>query len=116
MLTTDDVLDYEQLMILTTTPNQPYFQFLNHGFEYNLKKPVINKLFELYTKGEGNIDEICRETSNLHSVTQKETIRAVLTKEIADLEQVNLEKVKTTVIFDDCVTKRNQSAQCEILT
>ena len=25
MLTTPDILDYEQVVILTTTPNQPYF-------------------------------------------------------------------------------------------
>ena len=31
MLTTPDILDYERLVILTTTPNQPFFQFLKHG-------------------------------------------------------------------------------------
>ena len=116
MLTTSDILNYERLVILTTTPNQPYFQFLKHGLENNLKKSVINKLFSFYTKGEvkGNIDEICQESSKY--ITQRETIPVALTKEIADLEQVNPEKVKTIVIFDDCITERNQSVQCKIFT
>ena len=50
-------------------------------------------------------------------ITQRKTIiPVVLTKEITDLEQVNPERVKTIVIFDDCVTERNQSVQCKIFT
>ena len=50
-------------------------------------------------------------------ITQRETIiPVVLTKEITDLEQVNPERVKTIVIFDDYVTERNQSVQCKIFT
>ena len=40
----------------------------------------------------------------------------MLTKEIVDLEQVNPDHLKTIVIFDDCVTERNQSVQCKIFT
>ena len=118
MLTTPGILDYERLVILTTTPDQSYFQFLKHGFENNLKKSVINKLFELYSQGETNgaIDEICKQTSMLDGVTTQEAIPVVLTREFTDLEQVNPEGVKTIVIFDDCITERNQSAQCEIFT
>ena len=117
MLTTPDILDYERLVILTTTPNQPYFQFLKYGFENNLEKSAINKLFTFYIEGDvkGNIDEICREASKY--VAQRETIiPVVLTKEIVDLEQVNPDRLKTIVIFDDCVTERNQSVQCKIFT
>ena len=118
MLTTPGILDFEKLIILTTTPNQTYFQFLKHGFEYKLKKLIINKLFELYNKGavKGSIDVICQQTSQLEGTTQNETILVVLLKEITDLEQINPECTKTLVIFDDCVTERNQSAQCEIFT
>ena len=50
-------------------------------------------------------------------ITQRETIiPVVLTKEIADLEQVNPERVKTIVIFDNCITERNQSVQCKMFT
>ena len=50
-------------------------------------------------------------------ITQREPIiPVVLTKEIADLEQINPERVKTIVTFDDCVTKRNQSVQCKLFT
>ena len=110
MLTTPDILDYERLVILITTPNQPYFQFLKHGFENNLEKSAINKLFKFYTEGDvkGNIDEICREASKY--ITQEETIiPVVLTKEIADLEQVNPERVKTIVIFDMTVSQKEIS-------
>ena len=118
MLTTPGVLDYERLVILTTTPNQAYFQFLKHGFENNLTKPIINKLFELYSRGEttGSIDVLCQETAKLEGVTDRQTIPVVLTKEITDLEQVNPDQIKTMVIFDDCVTERNQSAQCQLFT
>ena len=90
---------------------------MKHGFENNLEKSAINKLFKFYIEGDvkGNIDEICREASKY--ITQRETIiPVVLTKEIAYLEQVNPERVKTIVIFDDCVTERNQSVQCKIFT
>ena len=117
MLTTPDILDYERLVILTTTPNQPHFQFLKYGFENNLEKSAINKLFKFYIEGDvkGNINEICCEASKY--ITQREIIiPVVLTKEITDLEQVSPERVKTIVIFDDCVTERNQSVQCKIFT
>ncbi len=118
MLTTPGILDYKRLVILTTTPNQIYFQFLKHGFEHNLTKSVINKLFELYSKGDlkGNVDEIYEQVSKLDGCTQKETVPIVLTREISDLQQVNPDSVKTLVIFDDCVTEKNQSAQCELFT
>ena len=45
MLTTPDILDHERLVILTTTPNQPYFQFLKYGFEKIWKSlPLISYL------------------------------------------------------------------------
>ena len=47
---------------------------------------------------------------------QNHAIPVVLTKEITDLEQVNPEGVKALVIFDDCVTEKNQTPQCEIFT
>ena len=67
-----NIFDYERLVILTTTPNQPYFQFLKHGFENNLEKTAINKLFEFCIEGDvkGNIDEICCEASKY--ITQRE--------------------------------------------
>jgi hypothetical protein len=118
MLTTPDILDYKRLVILTTTPNQAYFQFLKHGFENSLKKPVIKKLFKLYSEGAttGSIDELCQEAAKLNGVTEYETTPVVLTKEMSDLEQVNPNQIKTMVIFDDCVTERNQSAQCDLFT
>ena len=49
MLTTPGILDYERLVILTTTPDQSYFQFLKHGFENNSEKichqQIIRALF-----------------------------------------------------------------------
>ena len=50
------------------------FSVLKHGFENNLEKLVINKLFRFYIEGDvkGNIDEICCEASKY--ITQRETI------------------------------------------
>ena len=73
---------------------------MKHGFENKLKK-YVNRLFRFYIKGDikGNIDEICYEASKLEDISQRETIPVVLTKEIADLEQVNPKNVKTVMIL-----------------
>ena len=49
MLTTPGILDYQNLYIYTTTPEQNYYQFLKHGFENNLTKREINTLFNEYS-------------------------------------------------------------------
>ena len=118
MLTTPNILDYERLIILTTTPDQVYFQFLKHGYENNLRKSIINKLFELYTNSDikSDIAEICSQTAKVSGCTQPNPIQVVLTREITNLEQLNPHMLKTLVIFDDCVTERNQSAQSDIFT
>ena len=36
LLTTPNVLDYDNLIIYTNTPNQDYYRFLNEGFQKNL--------------------------------------------------------------------------------
>ena len=118
MLTTPGTLDFERLVVLTSTPNQAYFQFLKHGFDNSLTKPVINKLFQAFSIGvvKGDTADLCHETSKLSGVTQHQSIPVVLTKEITDLAQLNPEAVKTLVIFDNCVTERNQSIQCDLFT
>ena len=52
----------------------------------------------------------------LDGVTTQEAIPVVLTREFTDLEQVNPDRLKTLVIFDDCASLReDQSAQCELI-
>ena len=46
MLTTPGLLDYNNLLIYTTTPDQPYYQFLK-GLEF-LPKDEVKRLFFLY--------------------------------------------------------------------
>ena len=96
MLTTPDILDYERLVILTTTPNQPYFQFLKYGFENNLEKSAINKLCKFYIEGDvkGNIDEICCEASKC--ITQRETI---ITQLFYDVEKIICKNANVFILF-----------------
>ena len=59
-----NILDFERLVIYTTTLNQPYFQFLKHGFEHGLSKVMINSLFEIYVSQKGliSIEQISNMT------------------------------------------------------
>ena len=41
ILTTPNFLDYNNLIIYTTTAEQPVYQFLKYGFENNLKKQQL---------------------------------------------------------------------------
>jgi len=117
MLTTDGILDYEHLQIFTTTPEQPYYQFLMHGFKYNLSKELINQLYEIYDNDDDfeldDIAEVCYQAAYKMDPKFKTNITVQLTKnlnEINDPSQLNSKK-KNLVIFDDCVNMKDQTIQ-----
>jgi len=64
MLTTPGILDYDNLIILTSTPEQTYFQLLKHGFDNHLSKQTIQKCFEFYESSDENLDihDLCCES------------------------------------------------------
>ena len=44
LLTTPEILDFNNLMIYSKTIDQYLYQFIEQGFKYNFKKDVINNL------------------------------------------------------------------------
>ena len=70
ILTEPNFLDYNNLIIYTTTQEQPVYQFLKHGFGNHLKKEVIAKLFQVYEESdeEENIEEMCKAAANNKSL------------------------------------------------
>ena len=130
LLTRENILDFEKLVIYTTTPKQPYFQFLKHGFEQGLSKTMINSLFEIYEAQNGLIDsEQIPDMITEASLSNKNIgtrVEVLLTDKMDDLTTSLMtpngracstsKRPKTLVIFDDCVTNLDQQAQCEIFT
>ena len=123
LLTRENILDFEKLVIYTTTPMQPYFQFLKHGFEQGLSKSMINSLFRTFedykgTIGTDQIPDMIDEATNEASCNPR--VEVLLTDKMdeltASLGGTTLRPPKTLVIFDDCVTNVNQQTQCEIFT
>ena len=85
------------------TPNQPYFQFLKYGFENNLEKSTINKLFKFYTKGDvkGSIDKICCEASNY--ITQGRHLNChsiYLTQLFYDVKKIICKNANVFILFE----------------
>lgn len=121
ILTTPNFLDYNNLIIYTTTADQPIYQFLKYGFENNLSKTAIASLFEEYEKSEFE-EEIscwCEEAAkNKHLVEDKNKISIQLIDDIGNVQDPSkLDKTKKhCVVFDDCVNNRDQSIQKNYFT
>jgi len=110
MLTTPGILDYNNLIILTSTPEQKYYQFLKHGFDNHLSKETIQKSFEFYNESdeEINIKELCEESVQYENNPSK--INCILTENSSIIEKPsNLKSNKNLIIFDDILTMKDQS-------
>jgi hypothetical protein len=65
MLGTPELFDYNPIIIVTTTPSQPIYQLLWHGFNYKLSKEELTAvLFEQENFEDDTIPEICMKVSN----------------------------------------------------
>ena len=129
ILTEEDFLDFNNLIIFTTTPNQPVYQFLKYGFENSLTKCAIRKLLKIYEEDEeeNNIEELCKEAtkhSELLSVSKDKASGPGSTKVdqkvevlLTDQNPPNPSKLpkdkKHCVVFDDCVNNKDQTIQKE---
>ena len=127
MLTTEGILDFDNLIIYTPTNMQPYFQLLLHGFNNNLNKTTINTLYQLYEEDVCSVDdipELVREAATNKDNLSTKPVSVLLTDK-ADFAS-NLKcnsgsnrtpaataNKKTIVVFDDCVTNKNQEVQKE---
>lgn len=110
MLTTEGILDYNNLIILTSTPEQSYYQFLKHGFDNNLSKEIIQKSFDFYDNSDENIDieELCIESVQYEQ--NKSNIKCTLTDNVNIIEDPNkLKNMKNLIIFDDILTMKDQT-------
>jgi hypothetical protein len=110
MLTTPGILDYDNLIILTSTPEQTYFQLLKHGFDNHLSKQTIQKCFEFYESSDENLDihDLCCESKQHEQ--HPSNIKCVLTDDPKIIEDpTKLKSNKNMIIFDDILTMRDQS-------
>lgn len=117
MLTTEGTLDYDSLIILTSTPEQSYYQFLKHGFDNNLSKETIQKSFAYYEDLEEELDikEICEESVQYEN--KPSNIECTLTDDANIVKDpVKLKGRKNMVIFDDILTMKNQTIPTMMFT
>ena len=116
----DDLLDYDSLYIYTSTPNQPAYQFLKHGFEGGFSKEAISYLFDQYEEDPGidmPVSDFCNEfkdTANMHDSGTKVSVN-LSSKTLPMPEDLGKQK-KHIVIFDDIINQKDQSLPREYFT
>ena len=107
MLLTPGFLDYDNLIISTTSSFQPEYQLLSQSFNAGLQKEDIIGLFKLQNKlHDYTIEDVIR----LFCQTQQKkksnpAVSCILSDNTNDIPAPqNLEKSnKNLIIFDDCV-------------
>jgi hypothetical protein len=112
MIITPEFIDFNSLIIVTQTKDQPIYQFMRCGFEAGLAKEVLTAILLKQSEfAHSSIPDICRKVA-----ASLPTNDAPISIKIVDhLDAIpypeDLPKDKRhLVIFDDIVTLRNQSA------
>ena len=110
MILKPNLLDFNNLIIYTTTPEQSYYQFLK-GLEY-LPKFKIDTLFDLYEEDEDlqncEVEDLLDESiKNFYKKDKNELekiLNVIITSNQNDLniDKVN-PKLKNLVVFDDFI-------------
>ena len=121
MLTTPGILDFDEILIFTTTPDQIYYKLLTYGFNNKLSKESIQGLYNSIEENgldEDDIPEMCRELAKDPERLSDKEIIVRITKDVnAFPDPSKLDKTKKrVVIFDDCVNEKNQSVQKSYFT
>ena len=117
ILTEPNFLDYNNLIIYTTTQEQPIYQFIKHGFANNLTKTAIRELFKVHenTDEDEDIEEMCKEAAKSKELkaSKEDEITALITDDMGSLSNPSKlpKDKKNCVVFDDCVNERDQSIQ-----
>jgi len=109
MLIESDFIDYNNLIIFTSTPKQQEYQLLYHGFTNGLSKDSVAALTLNQKDFQGiPIEALCKTFSKLHP--EKPTITITLSSKTNDIIHPDmLDKTKKhLIIFDDCVNESNQ--------
>jgi GTPase SAR1 family protein len=120
MLIESGFIDYENLIIFTSTPQQPEYQLLFHAYKNGLSKESIAAIVLNQNEFKGvPISTLCKKYAELHSLsatstseTHKQTggITCTLTDRTDQLippQDLDRNK-KNLVIFDDCISMKNQ--------
>ena len=115
ILTTPNFLDYNSLIIFTSTTLQPVYQCLFHGFNNNLTKTAVASLYEEHEKSENeeDIEELCIAASQNKCLTTSSPPKVLLTNDPTKIPPpCNLPKrLKHCCVFDDCVRNKDQTLQ-----
>ena len=114
------LLDYDNIYIYTSTPEQSAYQFLLHGFRNKLKKTAIRSIFEEYENNDDidmSIADFCDAFQGDENMQNRDSnVTVHLSSKTLPLPE-NLDKrKKNLVIFDDCVNQKDQSLQKEYFT
>lgn len=117
-LTTPNLLDYNRLYISTPTTDQIAYQFLLHGFNYNLKKVVINDLYHDYEEDdsiEDSVETFCKNVAKYNpqaiESNRDKQVKVTLSPNFFEAPGRLDKGKKNLVIFDDCVNDKNQTMQ-----
>src|SRR5829696_8027932 len=114
MLIESDFLDYNNLIIFTSTKDQEEYQLLFHGFTNGLTKESIGAIILNQNTFKGiAIDQICKNFARLNP--QQSNIKVTLSSQLNDITHPDkLDKTKKNlIIFDDCVNNANQRVMSE---
>ena len=115
-----NLLDYNSLYIYTSTPDQPAYQFLKHGFANNLSKAAISYLFDQYEEDDTidmSVSEFCdafRDESKMMEREKDSKVTVHLSSKALPMPESLDKTKKNLVIFDDTVNQKDQSLQKEL--
>ena len=123
MLLTQNYLDYENIIIFSKTIYQEEYQILNEGFKNGLTKESIINIFNEQDKFDKtlSIREICERyafvfPNQVSPINQRITI-TMENKFDKIMNPFDLNKTKKSlIIFDDCVTEKNQEVMSAYFT
>ena len=106
-------IDYDNLIIFTSTPKQQEYQLLYHGFKNKLTKEniasiAVNQAEIRRDYKDASIEDICRLIQQANK--SKGEITVTLSNKLDEIpypDKLQKDK-KHLIIFDDCVTQKNQ--------
>jgi ABC-type dipeptide/oligopeptide/nickel transport system ATPase component len=110
MLIEPDFLDYDNLIIYTTTKYQQGYQLLYHGFNNGLSKENLAAITLQQENFRGlTIPVLCKKYAEfLKNPSNTITVTIIdKTNKLTPTEQLDKTK-KHLIVFDDCITQKNQ--------
>ena len=118
MILTPGCIDFNNLIIFSSTAEQKKYQLLYHGFNNNLTKEDIIKVFKFSEDlNDFSIEEICYGLRREHTDSSISCQLSSSENEIlhpCDVPTVkDCSTVKTLMVFDDLVCVSNQSLIAE---